>query len=177
MARTGQLYANSEPTPFYIKGINWKGAETEAALPIGLDKHELGWYLQLLRTHKFNAIRLHFSHQTVLQNEPISVPSDSEMKEWDKIPYIGMLVEFAKAAEELGILIILVSSRLSEDADPGSPEEGMWYNSQINEQQVTESWFALSKMFCDKWNVVGVDLQNGKCSAIKPRSPPIPLGN
>ena len=136
MARTGQLYANSEPTPFFIKGINWKGAESEAALPVGLDKHDLEWYLQLLSTHKFNTIRLHFSHQAVLRNEPILVTGESEMKEWDKIPYIGMLVEFAKAAEEFGILIVLASSRLSEYAEPGSPEGGMWYNSQISEQQV-----------------------------------------
>jgi hypothetical protein len=82
------------------------------------------------------------------------------MAEWNQIPYLGMLVEFARAAEERGILIVLVSSRISEYADAGSPEEGLWYNSEVSEARVLDSWMSLAQMFCGTWNVIGVDLQN-----------------
>lgn len=71
-----------------------------------------------------------------------------------------MLKEFSKAAKAHNILIILASSRLSEFADPGSSEEGSWYNSEVSENDVIKSWERLAQAFCDQWNVVGIDLQN-----------------
>ena len=123
--------------------------------------------------HKFNTIRLHFSHQAVLKNEPIEVDADSEMKDWNAIPYIGMLVEFAEKASDLGILIVLASSRLSDNAKPGSPTEGLWYNDEVTEDDVLDSWTALAKMFCDHWNVVGIDLFNEPWAAAWGHAGPI----
>lgn len=182
IARTGQLFANSEPTPFYIKGINWKGAETQNLRPSGLHVNDLDWYLDLLvrcipsphllgvvlvllllgctqNKLKFNAIRLHFSHQSVLRDPKLSVDDDI-MPEWDGITYQSMLADLVSRAERYRILIILVSSRLSELADLGTKENGLWYNSEVNEMQIFSSWEMLAKRFCDKWNVVGVDLQD-----------------
>ena len=54
--RFGQLLANG--VPFSLKGVTWPGLETELTAPLGLDKHNIAWYMNWLRGHKFNAIRL-----------------------------------------------------------------------------------------------------------------------
>ena len=55
-ARGGKIYANGEL--FSIKGVNWFGSEAFNGPPGGLDKHSVGWYLDFLERHEFNAIRL-----------------------------------------------------------------------------------------------------------------------
>ena len=56
----GRLYGNGRP--FHIKGVNWFGTENRAGPPLGLDRHDLAWYMKWLKRNKFNAIRL-WAHQ------------------------------------------------------------------------------------------------------------------
>ena len=69
VAYGGRIYANGEP--FDIKGINWFGSESRHGPPSGLARHGLGFYLDLLEFHGFNALRLLFNHQSVLRNSRI----------------------------------------------------------------------------------------------------------
>lgn len=50
-----KIYANGQR--LHIKGVNWFGSEGRAGPPLGLDKHEIAWYMRFLRAHNFNAIR------------------------------------------------------------------------------------------------------------------------
>ena len=70
--RDGILRANG--VPFSIKGANWFGSEAFNGPPGGLDKHSVGWYLDFLKQHKFNAIRLLFNHDHVLRNDIVDAP-------------------------------------------------------------------------------------------------------
>ena len=58
--------------PFVFKGVTWPGAETVNALPYGLARKSADFYMSFLHDEGFNAVRLPFAHQSVLDNSPIS---------------------------------------------------------------------------------------------------------
>ena len=160
----GMLYANGQP--FYIKGVNWFGSENRAGPPLGLDVHNIAWYMQWLKDHQFNAIRLLFNHQMILSNEPLEPPNEEvygkgapwEAPELAHFRYIDMFKKIAEVAAEHGILIMMAAHRLGPQDWPGN---GLWYNAQINEDRVRESWTMIAEAMChDSWNVFAVDLQN-----------------
>ena len=70
----GELYANG--SPFYVKGVNWFGSENRAGPPLGLDVHDIAWYMNWLKTNNFNAVRVLFNHQMILSNEPLEAPNE-----------------------------------------------------------------------------------------------------
>ena len=63
----GQLFANG--APFQIKGAIWRGAEGPGDLPEGLTgvhAHTIGHYMEALAEGTFNAVKITFNHQAVL---------------------------------------------------------------------------------------------------------------
>ena len=58
-----KLYANGER--LHIKGVNWFGSEGRSGPPLGLDKHNIAWYMKFLRDNGFNAIRFLFNHENM----------------------------------------------------------------------------------------------------------------
>lgn len=79
-ARDGKLLANGKE--FRIKGINWFGSESGPWPPFGLDHNSIDFYLKFLADNGFNAIRLLFNHQSVLENELVGAPaSETELFE------------------------------------------------------------------------------------------------
>lgn len=59
-ARWGSVWANGKR--LHIKGVNWFGSEGRSGPPLGLDKHQIDWYMSFLQEHKFNAIRFLVRH-------------------------------------------------------------------------------------------------------------------
>ena len=72
-ARDGKLLANGKE--FRIKGINWFGSESGPWPPFGLDHNSIDFYLKFLADNGFNAVRLLFNHQSVLEDEPVGAPA------------------------------------------------------------------------------------------------------
>ena len=161
--REGILFGNGEP--FDIKGVNWFGSENRAGPPLGLDKHEIAWYMKWLKDNKFNAIRLLFNHQMVLSNAPLEPPNEVvygagapwEAPELAHMSYLEMFDKIAEVAADHGILILMAAHRLGPTDWPGN---GLWYNTVITEDLVLESWRTLAEKLCGRWNVFAVDLQN-----------------
>ena len=110
--------------------------------------------------HGFNAVRLSFSHEAVLQNAAIDLPADSHMSEWSGLPFLGMLVEFVSELAARGMLVIMACGRVSATSSPESAEEGLWYNSAVSDAQILKSWESIASVLCTEWNVIGVDVQN-----------------
>ena len=71
----GQLFANG--APFQIKGAIWRGAEGPGDLPEGLTgvhAHTIGHYMEALAEGTFNAVKITFNHQAVLDaSDPTSL--------------------------------------------------------------------------------------------------------
>ena len=155
--------------PFHIKGCNFVGTEGRAGPPLGLDKHPIAWYMRFLRTHKFNAVRLLFNHQMILTGAMLDPPNLKwcaehgvadckwEAPELEGYAYLDMFAKLAEVAAQHGILVLMACHRLKPDAWPG---KGLWYDGEITEASVLESWRRLAAALCGQWNVFGVDLMN-----------------
>lgn len=165
VAEGGFLWANG--ARFYIKGINWFGSEGRdgAGPPLGLDKHDIAWYMRFLTDNGFNAIRFLFNHETILSDPTLDPPDEAkygvgapwESPELEGYSYVDMFVKLAEVAAEHGILVMLTCHRLRPSAWPG---DGKWFDSVITEERVKESWDKLADRLCAQWNVFAVDLQN-----------------
>ena len=77
--KDGQLYAND--AIFNLKGANWFGSEGRAGPPLGLDKHSISWYMEWLKEHNFNAVRLLFNHEMILSDAPLESPDTAKLGE------------------------------------------------------------------------------------------------
>ena len=73
------------------------------------------------------------------------------------LSYTKMFRAIAVEAGKRGILVMLACHRMKPDAWPG---DGLWYDEQISEHRVAQSWELLAQDLCDVWNVFAVDLQN-----------------
>ena len=171
--KNGKLYARwrgGDLVQFDIKGVNWIGSENRAGPPLGLDTHNIAWYMRWLKEHRFNAVRLLFNHQMVLDNTPLDPPDTEwcaahnvnpcgwEAPELANFHYIEMFKKIAEVAAEHGILVLMAAHRLGPNDWPGN---GLWYNDVIDEDRVKQSWTQLAQAMChDSWNVFAVDLQN-----------------
>mmetsp|Transcript_26468 Transcript_26468/g.67219 ORF Transcript_26468/g.67219 Transcript_26468/m.67219 type:complete len:737 (-) Transcript_26468:276-2486(-) len=161
--RGGKLLANGKP--FHIKGVNWVGSEARAGPPLGLDKHNIAWYMEWLRSNKFNAIRLLFNHEMILSDAPLEPPNEVvygkgapwESPELEGYHYLEMFAKITEVAAEHGIMIMMAAHRLHPDAWPG---KGLWYDERMTEERVKESWAKISERMCKQWNFFAVDLQN-----------------
>ena len=159
----GVLYANGEPLS--LKGVNWFGSENRMGPPLGLDKHDIGWYMTFLRDNGFNAIRLLFNHEGILTNATLEPPDEAkygagapwEAPELQEYGYLEMFARLAEVAAEHGILILMACHRLRPDAWPG---DGLWYDEALTEARVLESWGRIAARLCGQWNIFAVDLQN-----------------
>jgi endoglucanase len=165
-AHSGQLFGNEQP--FHIKGINWHGSESRTGPPAGLDKHGVNYYMHFLAANDFNAVRLLFNHRSILaSSDPLTAPPLQTdglalAPELKGVSYVEMFVRLAQEAARHGILILLACHRLSPKAWPG---EGLWYDKEIQEENVLDSWEFIAAALCGQWNVIGVDLQNEPHSA------------
>lgn len=67
------------------------------------------------------------------------------------------MVKLAEEAAKQGVLIMMAMHRLTPEGWPGA---GLWYDSQVTEARVLESWTRLARALCKQWNVFAVDLMN-----------------
>lgn len=96
--RDGTLYASvSGDNAFHIKGINWFGSETYCGPPGGLDRHPVGFYLDFLQRHKFNAIRLLFAHEFI-EKDDIVHTAESEDPLFFQTRYLEMFTILCREA-------------------------------------------------------------------------------
>ena len=150
---------------------SWVGSEARAGPPLGLDKHPIAWYMEFLREHKFNAIRLLFNHQMIRSDEPLEPPNTAiygadapwEAPELEGYTYLEMFEKITDVAAEHGVLIMMAAHRLTPMAWPGN---GLWKDDNgesgtiMSEGMVMQNWEAILNRLCSKWNFFAVDLQN-----------------
>ena len=142
---------------FDVKGVNWYGSEGRTGAPAGLHKHSIEWYLDWLSKRGFNAIRLLFNHESVLDNKEIDHIDVGRSPQLIGMKYLEMFAEFADQAARKGILVMMACHRLNPTAWPG---DGLWYDREIPESRVLQSWDKIAAALCNRWSVFAVDLQN-----------------
>ena len=116
-----------------------------------------GRYMQFLVDKGFNAIRFPFNHQSMLSAEPIELPGTLKAKTLRGLTYPQMFLRLAQHAAKHGILVMLTCHRTTPGAWPG---DGLWYDKDISEEDVLDSWDIVADELCAQWNVFAADLQN-----------------
>lgn len=105
----------------------WIRARYRDRLPVPLARvatTQIGWYLDFLKRHRFNAIRLLFNHQSVLRSGETSerVSSDDVLHDAQLagMTYLEMFAEIANQAASRGIVILIACHRLNPTASQHS---------------------------------------------------------
>jgi endoglucanase len=187
LARDGGLYAREAPeedgSPFYIKGVTWRGAEggedkagETSAPPHGLRQRDLDSLLRELARNKFNALRLTVNNLAMLRNELVQ-DGDFDRELNPSLVgqrYLSMLRVVAERAAAHGLLVVVAATRLAPGDVVGALRQrnppGQWWSKHVgsefsgwsmSEADVLRSWRQAADALCGQWNVVGADLMSG----------------
>ena len=153
-SRNGALSADGHP--LHIKGLTWWGAESGARIPAGLQKRSMDDIFSFAAKNNFNTVRLPFSHQQVLFDEPLSLDTFSPELNPTLAPsghplrYREMLLDVCKRAAEHGLLVWLTAHS----------HDRLWYSRAISEETTMDSWSVLARQLCSQWNVIAADLKD-----------------
>lgn len=119
---------------FNIKGVSWFGFETLNPPLSGLGVHNLDWYLQWIVDNDFNALRLPFSIEYILNN---TVNQNT----------------YRNVVHQAGLHGILVMVSMSSDASGGT--EGFY---EISHSNAIMCWEQITDLLKGEWNVFMVDV-------------------
>lgn len=142
--------------PYHVKGINWFGAETECRVPHGLWVHSLDYYMDLMRSHNFNSIRIPFSYENaqnmdaVVDDGCVSLSPSLQGKTFRQA--LHMIIGGARY-RNMSVLLDFhtIGGIITEfPSSPGS----------VTEEQFLEKWKAVLWEYGAYSNLMGIDLKN-----------------
>ena len=152
----GQLFANG--APFQIKGAIWRGAEGPGDLPEGLTgvhAHTISHYMEALAEGTFNAVKITFNHQAVLDAAVVEHFDPQVEQSLIGKRYLQALQTIIQEAAAHGLLVALSAARLAPHDSPGN---GLWHSSDVPEAAVLRSWTRITNLLCNQPNLFAVDL-------------------
>ena len=158
-SRSGRLYANG--APFSIKGATWRGAEGPGDLPEGLTgihPHSITHHMELLAQGGFNAVRITFNHQAVLDANFVEHFDPQVEPTLLSKRYLQALQMIIEAANEHDLLVTLAAARLAPRESPGN---GLWHSTALPESSIMRSWTKITNVLCAQPNFFAVDLFDG----------------
>lgn len=146
------IFLNDQPVR--IKGITWNGFQTEKYVPLGLWRHSMEFYLDLLKQNHINAIRVPFSLEFTrdfgLMPDPASIKNDVEMTNRTSIEILDALFEKAFRKD---ILIVLNLNRLHKDFHSNAIMDDYY-----SEDDFLEAWYFLLDRYGHYKNMFGIDI-------------------
>jgi endoglucanase len=141
-----------------LKGASWFGYETSNNVFHGLwarDYHDL---LMFLKSNGFNAIRVPFYLDLVLNDaQPNSINFYEMNADLVGLTSLQVLDKIIAAAADMGLLIML---DLHSFRAGSFEEDGLWYDATHPEALVIKGWDILMRRYVNQWNVVAFDLKN-----------------
>ena len=147
--------------------MNWFGAETTVAAPHGLWARNYQEMMDQMLETGFNAIRLPFSSDMVLNNP---IPSGINTGENPDLVGLTALEVFDKIidyADEIGLRILLDHHRNVEGNSATS--NGLWYGEGgYTEADWIDMWEQVAARYGDSPAVIGADLHLGATGANGP---------
>ncbi|TYZ68519.1 hypothetical protein PybrP1_006425 [[Pythium] brassicae (nom. inval.)] len=163
-AKRDGIYLNG--LPFYIKGANFFGMETEIYVPHGLwggnDSTTIDSVAALLKAHNFNTVRIPLVVDAVLRNVEIDryvVINEVALQaafEGKPIYYFDVLDHVIKVFANHKILVLLDAHVLVA----GGGITPLWYTSDSDKNNFEDAWKILAARYKNAWNVIGADLKN-----------------
>lgn len=160
-SRNQKLYHGSDV--FELKGINWHGMESECRLVHGLWANTLDFYLNLLKTQKFNALRVPLSFE-LMENLDLEINPDCALADPAITPGMtsGQFLEFfLQKAKSQGMFVLFDSHTIGGQITemPWSPE--------VSEDRVIAAWVNFAAKFGKHPAIIGFEIKNephGPCT-------------
>ncbi|MEM6677759.1 MAG: cellulase family glycosylhydrolase [Pseudomonadota bacterium] len=154
LTTAGNQILDATGAPVQIRAVNWFGAENDVRAPHGLWQRPMTEMMDQMVAEGFNAIRLPFSVENILDNQPAtSVQGDPSLAGLTTLEIFDRIVAYA---EEIGIKIILDAHRITQ----GNGAEGIWYAGGFDEDDWIDAWQLLANRYGDSPAVIGADLLN-----------------
>lgn len=153
ISRNHNIYYKNE-TLFLLKGINYFGFDGYCYAPHGLWIHNLDYYLDFLQQNNFNAIRLPFSYEMVLnfQNKPNIFCITNETSECTS-SILTLLQCFFQKTLERNIFVLLDFHRIYNEIT-----ECPYGN--LQEQDFYKTWDFILQNTVHYPNLLGIDIKN-----------------
>ncbi|WEK54900.1 MAG: cellulase family glycosylhydrolase [Candidatus Cohnella colombiensis] len=151
----GNRIVDSNGNPAVFNGINWFGFETSNYAPHGLWQYSLDSFMDKIKDHGYNLIRLPFSTQMFDSGSmPNSINTNTNPDLIGLTP-LQLMDKVIQKAGERGIQVFLDRHR----PDSGGQSE-LWYTAQYSEQRWINDWVMLAQHYANNPTVIGADLHN-----------------
>ncbi|MEM9221274.1 MAG: cellulase family glycosylhydrolase [Pseudomonadota bacterium] len=159
LTTSGATIVNEDGETVQIRAVNWFGMETETFAPHGLWSRNWQEMMDEIKATGFNAIRLPFSLQAILDGD--AVPNGIDLganPDLQNLSAIQILDKIVAYAEEIEVGIILDNHRSA--AGPGPNGNGLWFDGGYSEDDWIEVWELLAARYGDSPAIIGADLVN-----------------
>jgi len=144
--------------PFILKGASWFGFETTNNVFHGLWARDYKDLLDFLSSNGFNAIRVPFYLELVLNDaQPNSINFYNMNADLQGLSSLQVLDKVIQAAADRGILVMLDLHSFKAGT---FMQDGLWYDAAHPEATVLKGWDKLLARYGKQWNVVAFDLKN-----------------
>jgi len=152
----GSLQVNGNP--FTLKGASWFGFETSNNVFHGLWARDYKDLLDFLASNGFNAVRVPFYLELVLNDAtPSSINFYNMNTDLQGLSSLQVLDKIVQAAADKGLLIMLDLHSFKAGT---FMQDGLWYDATHPESAVIKGWTTLIARYAKQWNVVAFDLKN-----------------
>jgi endoglucanase len=151
----GATIVDGDGDAVQIRGVNWFGFETSAAMPHGLWTRNMEQMIDQIAELGFNTIRLPFS--SALLNDGVTPQGLNQQENPDLVGLTSLEVmdRFIDHAGAKGLAVILDRHALGAD-----DRNKLWYDDQFPKERLISDWQVLAKRYADRTNVIGADLYN-----------------
>lgn len=153
-SRHGRLYYGSKP--FQLKGINWHGMESDCRVVHGLWKHPLSFYLNIVESQEFNAIRVPLSFE-VMEDLDLSANMGCAQSE-------PLVTEGTTVSQFLDFLLEEAQKRnmfvLFDLHSIGGQITEMPWTASVSEDRVVGAWRNFADRFGRHPAILGLEVKN-----------------
>ncbi len=150
-------------TAVKIAAVNWFGMEDGGFAPHGLNVRNWQDMMDQMQEVGFNAIRLPFSAQAVLDGGTLTGINFALNPDLAGLTPLRMMDKIVGYAGDIGLRIILDHHRSGAGAGPNG--NGLWHDGAYTEARWIEMWETLAERYAGNPTVIGADLSNEPHSA------------
>lgn len=158
LTTSGNQILDSTGTPVEIRAVNWFGLETDIETPHGLWTRNLEDMMDQMKAEGFNAIRLPFSTQVILDGGTPSGIDFFQNPELEGLSGLEIMDRVIDYAGEVGLKVLLDHHR--SEAGNSANESGLWYQGAYDQSDWIEAWTTLAARYDGDNTVIGADLHN-----------------
>ena len=150
-----------EGQPFRIRGISFNGMETDCHAPMGLWSKPLSFFFDVLRDHKFNALRIPLPYE-VLANPTLPVGNcvGAEPRLHPGMPAIDVVTTILDLAHENGIVVLFDLHTIGGVITP------LPWTDSVNEDMVVTAWVRFVEAVHEHPAFMGIEIKNEPHDAI-----------